>query len=115
MALESKLSEAKKEKYLSDAASVVEDAKNFLSVSTGSVDDAWILDLGCVYHICPNRDWLTYWLFNGGIILIGNNTSYKIVGIETVQIKSHDGTVRTLSNVQHILDLKKNIFFLWVS
>ena len=35
-----------------------------------------------------------------------------VLGIEIVRIKSHDGIVRTLSNVWHILDLKKNMISL---
>ena len=43
---------------------------------------------------------------------MGSNTSCKVVGIGTIQIKSHDGTVRTLSNVMHIPNLKKNLISL---
>jgi hypothetical protein len=35
----------------------------------------------------------------------------KIVGMGTIRIRMHDGIVRTLKNVQHILDLKKNLYF----
>ena len=49
----------KREKDSSDSASVAESANNVLSVSTSSVGDVWILDLGCSNHICPNRDCFT--------------------------------------------------------
>ena len=45
---------------------------------------------------------------------MGNNMSYKVVSIGAVRIKMHDGVVRTLTNVQHILDLKKNLISLGV-
>ena len=102
-----------RKKDLSDQASVVEGVQNVLLISTTSVGDAWILDSSCAYHICPNWDWFTtYQLINGGIILMENNTSCKVVGIGTIRIKSHDGIMRTLSNVRHIPDLKKNMISL---
>ncbi|KAL0360891.1 UNVERIFIED_CONTAM: hypothetical protein Sradi_3773600 [Sesamum radiatum] len=54
-------------------------------VSTYQFVDALILDFGCSYHITHNREWFT---------------SYRI--------KMYDGTVRTLFDVEHIPDLKKN-------
>ena len=49
----------KKEKDLSDEASATEGVENVLSLLTISVGDAWILDSGCTYQYCPNRDWFT--------------------------------------------------------
>jgi hypothetical protein len=66
-----------------------------------------------VHFICPLRDWFTtYDSVNGGSVLMENNVAYKIVGIGTIRIRMHDGIVRTLTNVRHIQDLKKNIFSL---
>ncbi|XP_020271762.1 uncharacterized protein LOC109846933 [Asparagus officinalis] len=36
----------------------------------------------------------------------------KTVGIRSIKIRTHDGIVRTLSNVRHILELKKNLISL---
>ena len=47
----------KKEKDLSDEVSVAKGVENVLLISTTSVSDAWILDSGCTYNICPNWDW----------------------------------------------------------
>ena len=49
----------------------------------------------------------------GGKVLIGDNASCKFVGIDSIQIVMHDGVVRTLTEVRHIPELKKN-FYLWV-
>ena len=43
---------------------------------------------------------------------MGNNISCKVVGTGLVQLKSHDGTMRTLSNDRHIPHLKKSLIFL---
>ena len=68
----------------------------------------WILDSGCSYHMCPNRDlFSTYESCNDEIVLIGNNVVYDVVGRGTIRIKMHDGIVRTLTNVRHVPDFKK--------
>ena len=72
--------------------------------------DEWILDSGCSYHMCPNRDWFTtYREINGGSILMGNNVACKTFGIRIVKIKMYDGIVRTLAEVRHVPDMKKNL------
>jgi len=40
---------------------------------------------------------------------MGNNRSCKVLGIGSIRINMHDGVVRTLTNVRHIPDLKKNL------
>lgn len=100
-----------------DVANIVEDnsddAGNVLSVFVSCLGDNWILDSGCSYHMCPNRDWFTtYQSTDGGVVLMGNNMSCKVVGIGTVRIKMHDGIIRTLTGVRHVPDLKKNLISL---
>ena len=71
------------------------------------------MDSGCTYHMCPHRDWFsTYEPLDSGVVLMGNNAQYSVVGIGTVQIKTRDSVLRTLSNVLHILDLKCNLISL---
>ncbi|RVW18024.1 hypothetical protein CK203_065337 [Vitis vinifera] len=63
--------------------------------------------------MCPNRDWFsTNETTSKGIVLMGNNVSCKITGIGTVRIKMFDGFVRTLGDVGHIPDLKRNLILL---
>ncbi|KAJ4972452.1 hypothetical protein NE237_005626 [Protea cynaroides] len=63
--------------------------------------------------MCPNRDWFTtYKAIEGASVLMGNNAVCKIVGIGTIRIKCHDEIVRTLTDVRHIPDLKKNLISL---
>jgi len=82
-----------------------------LATTSGKgVDDDWTFDSGCTYHMCLHRDWFdTYEPVDIGIVLMGNNTECKITGIGTVQIKIHDGVVRTLSKVRHIPDMTRNL------
>ncbi|XP_073111292.1 uncharacterized mitochondrial protein AtMg00300-like [Elaeis guineensis] len=63
--------------------------------------------------MCPYRDWFyTYEQIDGGVVLMGNNASCKTVGIGSIRIKMHDGIVRTLTQVRHVPDLKKNLISL---
>ncbi|KAA3467431.1 Retrovirus-related Pol polyprotein from transposon TNT 1-94 [Gossypium australe] len=48
----------------------------------------------------------------GGVVLMWNNSSYKIISIGTVQIRMHNKIIRTLSGVRHVPDLKKNLISL---
>jgi hypothetical protein len=60
----------------------------------------------------PKKDWFTtYELVNAGSVLMRKDVACKIVGMGTIRIRMHDGIVRTLKNVQHILYLKKNLYF----
>ncbi|KAG8503416.1 hypothetical protein CXB51_001387 [Gossypium anomalum] len=81
-----------------------ENGNDFLLVSTSDnskLTSNWILDSGCSFHMCPKREWFfTYSLVEGGVVRIGNDSSSKVIGIGTVKIKMHDGTIRTLSDVR---------------
>ncbi|KAH0764779.1 hypothetical protein KY285_000650 [Solanum tuberosum] len=43
---------------------------------------------------------------------MSNNATCKIVGIGSVRVRCHDGTVRTITEVCHIPDLKKKLISL---
>ena len=97
-------------------ASVVEDTSdNDALVATNGINgnDDWILDSGCSYHMTPHRKFFsTYKNFDGGSVTMGNDATCKVVGIGKVQIKMFDGVVRTLSEVRHVPNLKKNLISL---
>ncbi|KAG8480916.1 hypothetical protein CXB51_025719 [Gossypium anomalum] len=82
---------------------------DFLLVSTSDnskLKSEWILDSGCSFHMCPNREWFsTYSSVEGGVVRMGNDSSSKVIGIGTVKIKMHNGTIRTLSDVRYVPDL----------
>ena len=43
---------------------------------------------------------------------MGNDASCKVAGIGNIIIKMFDGVVRTLCDVRHVPDLRKNLIFL---
>ncbi|KAL0383176.1 UNVERIFIED_CONTAM: Retrovirus-related Pol polyprotein from transposon TNT 1-94 [Sesamum calycinum] len=86
---------------------------DMLSVSTNQYVDAWILDFECPYHITPNMEWFSsYGSGNSDSVYLGDDRCCNIVGVGEVRIKMYAGTVRTLSDVRHISDLKKNLISL---
>nr|ABA97637.1 retrotransposon protein, putative, Ty1-copia subclass [Oryza sativa Japonica Group] len=111
-----------KEKRKSDGkASVVTSAKNSdsgdcLVVFAGCVasHDEWILDTACSFHIYINRDWFSSYksVQNGDVVRMGNDNPREIVGIGSVQIKTHDGITRTLKDVRHIPGMARNLISL---
>ena len=73
----------------------------------------WILNLGCMFHMCPNWDWLlTYEMVSKDVVLMGNNASCKIANIGTVKIKMFDEVIKTLGDVRHVPNLKKSLISL---
>ena len=73
----------------------------------------WSLDSGASHHMSPHRSWFTsYETINGSSVFMGNNASCEPVGMGNVKIKMYDDTVKTLSDVRHVLKLKKNLISL---
>ena len=69
--------------------------------------------MGCTFHMYPNRDWFsTYETVSKGVVLMGNNSSCKVAGIGAIKIKMFDEIVKTLSDVKHVSDLKRNLISL---
>ncbi|KAG8473398.1 hypothetical protein CXB51_035716 [Gossypium anomalum] len=93
-----------------------ENGDDFLLVSTSDntkLTSEWILDSGCSFHMCPNREWFsTYSSVEGGVVRMGNDSSSKVIGIGTVKIKMHDWMIKKLSDVRYVPDLRKNLISL---
>ena len=58
----------------------------------------------------PNKDWFdTYRLVNYSYVLMGNDASFKVEGIGNIRVKMFDGVIRTLCDIRHVLDMRKNL------
>ncbi|KAJ9563977.1 LOW QUALITY PROTEIN: hypothetical protein OSB04_009137 [Centaurea solstitialis] len=78
-----------------------------------SVD--WILDTGGAFHMTPHKEWFSsYEKVATGSVSMGNDMPCDVVGIGSVSIKMHDGIVRTLTDVRHVPEMKKNLISLGV-
>nr|AAT44282.1 putative polyprotein [Oryza sativa Japonica Group] len=84
------------------------------AVVTDEKSDAELLVAyaGCAQT--SDQDWFaTYEALQGGTVLMGDDTPCEVAGIGTVQIKMFDGCIRTLSDVQHIPNLKRSLISLY--
>jgi len=100
-----------------EAANIEADSGDDITLSVVSSNKRskteWILDTGCTFHMCLYKDlFTTFEPVDCGVVLMGNDAQCKVAGIGTIQIKTNDGVVRTLTNVLYIPDLKQNLISL---
>ncbi|KAL8516313.1 hypothetical protein ACS0TY_014829 [Phlomoides rotata] len=97
-------------------AAVAEEGYNsaeVLTISADRMNDEWVLDSGCSFHMCPNECWFRdLEKLDGGSVLLGNDQSCKVQGIGSIKIRMFDGADRILSKVRYIPDLKRNLISL---
>ncbi|XP_058192579.1 uncharacterized protein LOC131309885 isoform X3 [Rhododendron vialii] len=73
----------------------------------------WIMDSGCTYHMCSNKDWFSRMdIIDGGAVFMGNDHACKTHGVGKIRLKLHDGSIRVLTEVWYVPDLKKNLISL---
>lgn len=51
----------------------------------------------------------SYQLCDSGMVLMSNNSICKVIGFKKVGLKMYDGMVRELTQVRHVLELKRNL------
>ncbi|KAG8479376.1 hypothetical protein CXB51_029148 [Gossypium anomalum] len=98
-------------------ADVVEDYSNsellVAFVNNSKVSEEWIIISGYTFHMSPCRDWFTtYETVSECVVLMRNNASCKIAGVGMIKVKMFDRVIRTLSDVRHVPELKRNLISL---
>ena len=99
-----------KDKGEASVASDGYDSADVLVVSDVDSGLEWILDSGCSFHMCPNKN-----LFSkleevkGGTVLLGDNGACSIEGVGSVTFRLHDGIQRVVQNVRYVPRLKRNL------
>jgi hypothetical protein len=74
---------------------------------------AWVLDSTCSFYICSHREWFSdYSHVHDGDVIIGDESPLEISGIGSIQIKDHDGTFKTLTNVRYVPKMMRNLISL---
>ncbi|GJW01215.1 retrovirus-related pol polyprotein from transposon TNT 1-94 [Tanacetum coccineum] len=76
--------------------------------------DVWLFDTGATFHMTARREWFHQYkpISGGGSVYSCNDHELKIIGIGSIMVKMHDGTVRTIRDVRHVEGLKKNLLSL---
>ncbi|GKC61061.1 gag-pol polyprotein, partial [Tanacetum coccineum] len=66
--------------------------------------DVWLFDTGATFHMTARREWFHQYkpIFGGGSVYSCNDHELKIIGIGSIMVKMHDGTVRTIRDVRHV-------------
>ncbi|KAL8502281.1 hypothetical protein ACS0TY_021421 [Phlomoides rotata] len=89
------------------------DSAEVLAISADRLDDEWVLDSGCTFHMCPNECWFkNLEKLDGESVLLGNGKSCKVKWIGSIRIKMFDRADKILSKVRFVPDLKRNIISL---
>ncbi|TYK20968.1 Retrovirus-related Pol polyprotein from transposon TNT 1-94 [Cucumis melo var. makuwa] len=84
-----------------------------LMVSHKDIQDAWIMDSRCTFHMTHNLDFLiNFQKSDRGTILLGDNGTCDVKGTCSVQITTHDKMIRILTNVRYVPKLKCNLISL---
>ncbi|GKB97018.1 retrovirus-related pol polyprotein from transposon TNT 1-94 [Tanacetum coccineum] len=90
------------------------DCRGVANESRKRFADVWLFDTGTTFHMTVRREWFHQYkrIFGGGSVYSCNDHELKIIGIGSIMVKMHDGTVRTIRDVQHVKGLKKNLLSL---
>ncbi|GKA47032.1 gag-pol polyprotein [Tanacetum coccineum] len=76
--------------------------------------DVWLFDTRATFHMTARREWFHEYkpISRGGSVYICNDHELKIIGIGSIMVKVHDGTVHTIWDMRHVEGLKKNLLSL---
>lgn len=95
----------RKHQRATSSANVAQE-KEYPMILTASVQDTkqeWVLDSGCTFHITPNKEVLfDLEEFDGGKVLMGNNTISEVKGIGKLKIVNHDQSTVVLTGVRYM-------------
>ncbi|CAM8902984.1 unnamed protein product [Rhodiola kirilowii] len=84
-----------------------------LTVSERSIEDQWILDSGCSFHMCPVKSWFSdYDDTPAENVFMGNDNVCNVVGIGSVKLKLENGKEVVLTKVRCVPGLRKNLISL---
>lgn len=89
------------------------ESADVLVATNKKTEEGWVLDSRCSFHMCPIKNWFeNYQEVNGGKVIMGNNAMCRITGIGNVKLKLNDDTVRIVTNVRHVPEMKRNLISL---
>lgn len=75
-----------------------------------SLEDVWVMDTGCSYHMTYKKEWFEDLKEDvGGSVRMGNKTTSKVKGIGNVKIRNEDGSTVVLTHVRYIPDMDRNL------
>lgn len=77
------------------------------------LEDEWVIDTGCSYHMTHKRSWFCDLNEDvGGFVRMGNKTVARVRGVGSIKIINEEGHTVLLSNVRYIPDIDRNLMSL---
>ena len=67
------------------------------------------MDSGCSFHICPNLNWYEQIHEAYGTVTLGNNQVCNVRGVGTIRLNMLDQSIKLLTVVRYILEVKRNL------
>ncbi|KAL1565167.1 E3 ubiquitin-protein ligase upl4 [Salvia divinorum] len=83
-----------------------------LNVTENQTLNSWIMDSGCSFHMTSNKGWLMNLEKSEGSVLLGNDHICHVEAVGSVRLRMHDGSMKILSDVRYIPDIKRNLISL---
>jgi hypothetical protein len=82
------------------------------SSSTHADHVEWLVDSSASFHMNPHREWFCeYEKYDGGNVLLGDDSTTRIIGQGKFKLRLIDGRIRTLLGVLHIQGLARNLIY----
>ena len=73
----------------------------------------WVIDSGCSFHICCERERFAKLSYcDGGLVTLPNDERVKMEGIGEVEIVTHDGVKKKLGGMRYVPKLERNLISL---
>ena len=72
------------------------------------------MDSECSFHMWPNKSWFHDLKEADETVLLGNNHISKIRGVGKVKLRLQDGSIKILTEVRFIPEVKRNLISLGV-
>ncbi|KAL1535775.1 Retrovirus-related Pol polyprotein from transposon TNT 1-94 [Salvia divinorum] len=84
-----------------------------LNVLAGAaIEEFWIMDSGCTFHICSHRSWFQNLEMSQGSVILGNDQTCEVKGIGDINLKVLDVSIKILMGVRYIPKIKRNLISL---
>ncbi|GFY93081.1 hypothetical protein Acr_08g0014770 [Actinidia rufa] len=90
------------------AVMAVDESDVLLATSDNEKSD-WVLDSGSAYHLYRDREVFSTYATCEGCIWMANNVSSRVVGRGLIRFRMANGRSVTLTEVRHVLNLRKNL------
>ncbi|KAL0342899.1 UNVERIFIED_CONTAM: hypothetical protein Sangu_1177300 [Sesamum angustifolium] len=70
----------------------------------------WLIDTGANVHVCADKSlFVSYQAITGKAVSMGNSSTAKVLGIESVDLKFPSGSILSIKRVHHVPTVRRNI------